>query len=112
MSLPESGAVRTVGILAYGSLIDDPEEEMDSATVAVKGPVLTPFKVEFARKSKTRKGAPTLIPVEHRGAPVEAKILVLDVSEIEAANRLYRRETRQVGTGRVYKAAKAVDPNK
>ena len=50
---------RTVGILAYGSLIDEPGEEIDSATLAVNGPVLTPFKVEFARKSTTRASAPS-----------------------------------------------------
>jgi cation transport regulator ChaC len=103
---------RTVGILAYGSLIDDPEEEIGRAIIAVRGPVLTPFTVEFARKSSTRKGAPTLVPVERGGAQVQARILVLDVPEEEAANRLYRREIRKVGSGRIYKASKTDEPNK
>ena len=112
MSAPGAGSERTVGILAYGSLIDDPGEEIASAIRTVKGPVLTPFAVEFARKSRTRKGAPTLVPVERGDARVEAKVFVLNVSVEEAVNRLYRRETRQVGTSRVYKAPKANEPDK
>lgn len=64
--------------------------------------ITTPFKVEFARQSQTRKGAPTLVPVEVGGARVPARIFVLNVAEDEAANRLWRRETDSVGSGKVY----------
>ena len=85
----------TVGILAYGSLIDDPDAEIRAAIVGVvKDEVRTPFKVEYARKSSTRSDAPTLIPTKDGGARVRAQILVLNVSEIDATNMLYRRETR------------------
>jgi hypothetical protein len=112
MSPPDSGTVRTVGILAYGSLIDDPGEEIDEAIIDVKDSVLTPFKVEFARKSTTRGDAPTLVPVEDGGARAQAKIIVLDTPEQEAANRLYRRERRKVGSGLVYKNPVNPGPNK
>jgi hypothetical protein len=86
------------GILAYGSLLVDPGEEI--AEVAVRRiPTRTPFPVEYARSSKARAGAPTLVPVKAGiGAPVQAQILVIgtDLSDQEVQNRLYRRE---VGPG-------------
>jgi hypothetical protein len=96
-------AARTVGILAFGSLITDPGSEV----VAVRGDSInvdTPFNVEFGRSSKTRDGAPTLVPVEKGGAKVKAVVFVLapSVSEREAADMLWRRETRKVGSGRRY----------
>jgi hypothetical protein len=101
----------TVGILAYGSLIADPREEIRNATVEIKKGVVTPFKVEFARSSRTRCGAPTLVPVDVGGAEVLAWIFVLDVSEKEAANRLWRRETDAVGSGKNYKRPKKPGQN-
>ncbi len=91
-----------VAILAYGSLIDDPGDEIARATVRVIEGVQTPFHIEFARSSGTRGGAPTLVPVAEGGAPVQASLLVLDSSENEAASMLWRRETRRVGSGEVY----------
>ena len=64
----------------------------------------TPFPVEYGRYSgKTRGGAPTLVP-HSAGGPVEAEILVLDdaVSPSDAADMLWRRETRKVGSGDGY----------
>jgi hypothetical protein len=94
-----------IGILAYGSLIDCPDEEIKAITVSapIKN-VQTPFKVEFARASGTRNGAPSLIPVIEGGAKVKAVIIVLEnsVSEREAVDILWRRETWQVGSGRRY----------
>jgi hypothetical protein len=58
--------------VAYGSLISDPGDEIRSTTIETKKGVITPFKVEFARKSRSRKGAPTLVPVEQGGAQVSA----------------------------------------
>lgn len=82
-----------IGILAYGSLIDNPGEEITAVTIK-RIACETPFEVEYARSSKGRGGAPTLIPYAS-GAKVNAKILILDdkVSLTEAKNMLYRRET-------------------
>jgi cation transport regulator ChaC len=44
-----------LGILAFGSLIDNPGWEIEEAITARKSGIRTPFGVEFARKSrKTR----------------------------------------------------------
>lgn len=102
---------QTVGILAYGSLIDDPGKEIAAATVRTVTNVPTPFSVEFARCSRSRGGGPTLIPVTHGGSPVLGKVSILDVPECEAANRLWRREVRQVGNGRDYVPPKNFGPD-
>jgi len=44
----------SVGILAFGSLIDNPGKEIEAALVGRKTNVVTPFRVEFARKSTKR----------------------------------------------------------
>jgi len=44
-----------LGILAFGSLIDDPGWEIEEAIIARKSGIRTPFAVEFARKSKKRR---------------------------------------------------------
>lgn len=102
---------QTIGILAYGSLIDDPDEEIAGATIHTTANVLTPFGIEFARQSRSRGGAPTLVPVPHGGSPVLGRVFVLDVPEDEAANRLWRREVRKVGSGLPYRAPKDIGPN-
>lgn len=89
-----------LGILAYGSLVDDPGAEIAAATCGVRSlGIVTPFAVEFARASRSRAGAPTLVPVTSGGRPVPARILLLreDVHEVEAANMLWRRETGRTG---------------
>lgn len=101
----------TVGILAYGSLIDDPGAEISAATIETKLSVRTPLKVEFARSSNTRRGAPTLVPVTEGGAQVNGAILLLNVSTEEAANQLWRRETGRVGSGRLYRPNAKPGPN-
>jgi len=84
-----------IGILAYGSLIDDPGEEI-AAHMIGQIDCVTPFNVEYARMSKTRDNAPTLIPVAEEGRPVIARVLILEhVSYQEAEDMLWRRETRQ-----------------
>lgn len=100
----------SVGIFAYGSLIGNPGEEIEKATARVVSGVKTPFKVEFARSSTKRGGAPTLVPDE-RGGEVNAKIFVMDLPVAEAANCLYRREINEVGTDLIYKEPKKVSPN-
>lgn len=100
--LPEEA--KRVGILAYGSVISDPGSEIAAARVDSIS-VDTPFKIEFGRSSRMRDGAPTLVPVQEGGAKVKAVVIVLarSVSEREAADLLWRRETRKVGSGRQYK---------
>lgn len=92
----------SVGILAYGSLIDDPGSKIKSAIVN-RISCRTPFKVEYARSSKNRCGAPTLVPCDN-GAQVNAKILVVDLPLSEAQNLLYDRET--YGKGKTYSPPK------
>src|SRR5262245_10194142 len=102
-----------IGIFAFGSLIADPGEELDSATES-RLEAETPFSVEYGRTSRrTRGGAPTLVPVKTGGAKVKATIFVLkeSISEQEAKNILWRRETRQVGSGKAYKRAANPGPN-
>lgn len=87
----------TVGILAYGSLIPDPKDELEKARTKIIQNVMTPFHVEFARSSNGRGGAPTLVPVTDGGAHVKGQVFVMSVSEGEAADILYRREIGKVG---------------
>jgi hypothetical protein len=75
----------SVGILAYGSLIGNPGKEIKDATVEVVSGIKPPFKVEFARRSKKRSGAPTLVK---RGRDVSARIFVMNLPLEEAAIRL------------------------
>ena len=95
---------KAIGILAYGSLEDDPGEEIGPLVAERIEGVETPFRVEFARESRTRDGAPTLAPVSEGGATVSASILVLQnfVSEHEATDMLWRRETRKEGSEQRY----------
>ena len=67
-----------IAILAFGSLIEDPGEEIGPLIRERIRPVTTPFSIEFARSSGYRCGAPTLIPVDAGGFPVNAVLLVLD----------------------------------
>ena len=89
-----------IGILAYGSLITHPGQEIASVLDHVIPDVMTPFPVEYARKSGTRAGAPTLVPVPIGcGTPVKAVVLVLKkyTRKKKAQNFLYRRELHQEG---------------
>ena len=90
----------TVGILAYGSLIGDPGPEIEPHIIR-RISCRTPFNVEFARASRTRTGGPSLVPYDD-GSQVAAQILVVDLPLKEATDRLYRRETRKVGTDICY----------
>jgi hypothetical protein len=101
----------SVGILAFGSLIAQPGWEIEEAIVGRKKGVLTPFCVEFARSSVKRGGAPTLVPVSEGGSPVLAQILILNVSEQEAMDRLWRREIDKIGHGGHYHHSDHPGPN-
>lgn len=90
------------GILAFGSVIGNPGAEIEAALAGRKLNVCTPFGVEFARSSTRRGGAPTLVPLEQGGTQVLAQILLVNVSEQEAKDRLWRREIDRVGKGGHY----------
>ena len=94
-----------LGILAYGSLIYDQGYEILEVTTNSPIKCETPFNVEYARKSKTRGYAPTLIPVNNGGSKVNAVILVLkDEIDVESAKSiLARREKRDYGRTAIYK---------
>ena len=96
--------VSTLGILAYGSLIDDPGAELQEIIIDQIPGVMTPFSIEFARSSWTRDGAPVLVPVGTGGTPVSGVILLLreGISEQEVMDRLYRREIHRVGSWKCY----------
>jgi hypothetical protein len=92
------------GILAFGSLIRDPGDEL-RPLIEKRIKTETPFPVEFGRFSATRGGAPTLVP-HARGERVKAEILVLkeSVSVRDATDMLWRRETRQKDKTKPYPA--------
>jgi cation transport regulator ChaC len=102
----------SVGILAYGSLISNPDSEIECARTRVIENIQTPFCVEFARSSGKRGDAPTLVPVEDGGSQVKGQVFVMDLTEEEAANVLYRREIDRVGSGKTYAAPEKVTKNK
>lgn len=90
-----------LGILAYGSLIDDPGDELAAHIVKIVRGVRTPFPVEFARKSQSRGDAPTLVPNDS-GVSVDAAILVVECNVVDATDMLWRRETRTADRSRNY----------
>jgi len=99
-----------IGILAYGSLIGDPGEEI-KPKIKMRLKTVTPFPVEYGRYSgRTRGGAPTLVKHE-AGVPVAAEILVLDdsITFEEARDMLWRRERDRVGSGETYKEGTSPD---
>lgn len=102
-----------IGILAFGSLIDDPGQELQNVIVDKRENVLTPFKIEYGRKSSKRGDAPTLIPVSNGGQKVNATLLILseEINLEEAKNRLYRREINEVETDKTYTKRKNPTPN-
>lgn len=105
---------RRIGILAYGSLIDYPGVEIDAFIRERIDGVETPFPVEFARTSRTRGGAPTLVPVDDGGTRVRGVILVLEsnLKISQAKDLLWRRETGNVGTDKKYNPPSNPGPNR
>jgi len=104
----------TIGILAYGSLIEDPGKEIKPIIRERKDGITTPFSIEFARSSSTRNGAPTVVPVESGGNPVNATILILKsgINPDEAEDLLWRRETRKECSDKHYTRPSVPTPNK
>jgi hypothetical protein len=86
-----------IGILAYGSLLDDLGEELSGQIVRRIDGVRTPFSVEYARSSRSRDGAPTLVPVANGGSRLDAAVFALDPDIDEATTRtlLLRRESHR-----------------
>lgn len=105
--------MKKIGILAYGSLIEDPGIELKPLIDEIIVDVDTPFNIEFARTSRTRDHAPTVVPVDVDGAPVKAVILVLKtgVTVSSAKDLLWRRETRNEGSDRHYSEPENPSPN-
>lgn len=103
--LGRTAGMTSVGILAYGSLISDPGVEITPLIVR-RLPATTPFPVEYARLSRSRGGAPTVVP-HSSGCPVKAEVLVLSdsVSLADAKSLLWRRETRNEGSDRTYRGS-------
>lgn len=98
-----------LGILAYGSLICDPGDEL-LGIIETRRETVTPFNVEYARSSSSRDGAPTPTVVENCGAPVRAVLFVLTASGDleEATDVLYRREMHEpAGSTRQYNRSKS-----
>ncbi len=100
----------SVGILAYGSLIADPGQEIVSVRSRVTNDLTTPFPVEYARSSSGRGGAPTLVPYENGGS-VRAQLFLVETSVQDAMDRLYRREINAIGSNRPYQHKKYPGPN-
>jgi cation transport regulator ChaC len=100
-----------IGILAFGSLLKDLGSELTPLVEGRIENVLTPFNVEFARKSVTRDGAPTLAAVDNGGAAVTGVVFRLKpgVALDEARNMLWRRETDNIGTDASYVSEKPGD---
>lgn len=95
MTAHEQAAGAQLGILAFGSLIRDPGA-LAPYIVATRI-VTTPFPVEFARSSRSRGGAPTLVPVDGRGSRVQARVFELrpGISRAQAQTLLWQREIHQ-----------------
>ena len=102
-----------IGILAYGSLIEDPGDEISPLIKKRIKNIKTPFKIEFARTSKSRDGAPTLVEYDD-GSIVNGQILILkdNVTLNEAKSLLWRRETRNEGISKQYTEVENPSPNK
>ncbi|MEX2278702.1 MAG: hypothetical protein WEA76_01295 [Acidimicrobiia bacterium] len=94
-----------LGVLAFGSLISNPGWELDEITAERLTAVATPFRVEYARHSLVRGGAPTLVPVNQGGSRVSGVMLVIadGIDLAEVRDRTYRRERNAVGSGLRYR---------
>ena len=113
MNSPKPSA-RCIGILAYGSLIEDPGFEIEPHIIETISDTETPFRIEFVRTSPIRGGGPTVVPVEHGGSSVRGTVFVLheSITRKRAIDLLWRRETRNEGTTLGYKRPTRPDPNK
>jgi len=95
---------KNIGMMAYGSLIRDPGPEIRPLIIK-RIPTKTPFPVEFARLSRKRGNAATLVPYAV-GKPVYAELLILkeEISLGQAKDLLWRRECDEEESGKHYPA--------
>jgi len=70
-----------IGIFAYGSLLTDPGREIGQHVID-RIQCESPWPVEYARRSESRGGAPTLV-IHPKGSKVNGAILVLDLKRNE-----------------------------
>lgn len=98
-----------IGILAFGSLIDNPGQEIKDLEIT-RINCETPFNIEFARISASRSDAPTLIPIQDnsKGKKTKATVIVLDekISLDEAKSILWRRECHKTDKPQKFKEPK------
>jgi hypothetical protein len=100
-----------IGIIAYGSVINEPGTELLELIKEKHIDILTPFNIEFARKSSKRANAPTLTVVKTGGSSVRGAIFILrdGLSQYKVADLLWRRETRKTETDEHYLAGGTVN---
>ena len=67
----------SIGVFGYGSLLTDPGKDIGDHEIA-RITQLSPWRIEYARCSRGRSGAPTLV-IHDKGQPVAGAILVLDL---------------------------------
>ena len=95
-----------LGILAFGSLIDNPGHEISKIEID-RIDCETPFKIEFARVSTSRDNAPTLIPIldNSKGRKTKATIILIneDFELDEVKSILWRRECHKTNKSEVYR---------
>lgn len=84
-----------IGILAYGSLLADPGPDIGPRIIE-RIQQQTPWPVEYARRSESRGGAPTLV-IHPKGSRVQGAVLVLDLKRNEEA---LAREWLRIREGR------------
>ena len=93
-----SGATWTsenIGVFGYGSLVTDAGADIEPHIIA-RVSTLSPWPVEYARRSAGRGGGPTLV-IHPRGHRVGGMLLVLDVMcpQLETVREwLWKRENR------------------
>ena len=100
--------MKKIGILAFGSLRKYPGRIGDYKIEGIGAE--TPFPVEYARRSRSRGGAPTLAPHE-KGGKVKAEVLVLsdDIGFEDARDLLWRRERNKEDSNDTYSVG--IGPN-
>lgn len=101
-----------LAILGYGSVIWDPGLEIEDAT-AERRVIESPFSTEFARLSRNRGNAPTLVPVSIRGPSTRAMLFLIKdtLSRNDVESILYRREIGCIGSGKRYVRPAVLRPN-
>lgn len=83
--MTSSNSQYPIGILAYGSLINNPGDEL-APLIIERIPCMTPFNVEYARLSLTRDNAPTLIPVQGEGSSTSRSLESTAMRDLQKLN--------------------------